>query len=203
LFRCERMSFIGSTNPAKIIQLLIEETGKMASAARTTAGVALLDTTGLVAGDLGRTLKLCKIRKVRPELVIAIQRHDELEHILTLIGDIPVRRLKPSPMARARSQEARAEYRKRRLSDYFARAGAGELLITTHEADFIFRNRPLNLRDVHVEAGTVIGLERNGETLALGIVDEIDDTSITFRSPLPGLKGIRRVVIGDVTLEGG
>jgi polynucleotide 5'-hydroxyl-kinase GRC3/NOL9 len=203
-YRFERLSFVGSVNPARIIPQLVEETGRMAVSARQAADITLIDTTGLVAGDLGKALKLGKIRMVKPQLIIAIQRHDELEHILPLIGDIPlpIHLLKPSPLARARSQEARAAYRNRRLADYFTQAPAAEFLITTHEADFIYRNRPLNLRDVHVEEGTVIGLERNGETLALGIVDEIDDTSVTFRSPLSGLKGINRVVIGDITLEG-
>ena len=204
-FRCERMSFVGSASPARIIPQMIEETARMAVLARQTTDITLIDTTGLVAGDLGKALKLGKIRMVKPQLIIAIERHDELEHILHLIRDIPlpVHLLKPSPLAKARSQEARAAYRSKRLADYFAQAPAAESLITTHEANFIYRNRPLNLRDMHVGEGTIIGLERNGETLALGIVTEIDDTSVAFRSPLSGLKGINRVVFGDITLGGG
>jgi polynucleotide 5'-hydroxyl-kinase GRC3/NOL9 len=197
----ERICFIGSASPVHAMPLLIEETGKMADAARSAAEIILIDTTGLVAGTLGGALKLGKIRRVRPGLIIAIQHHDELKHIIASIDDIPVRFLKPSPLAANRSQEARAIYRRRRLADYFAAAAPGEFLLTHHDADFIYRNRMVNLREMHVAPGTVIGLNHGGVTVALGIIDESDDVSVTFRSPLSGLKGINRVVLGDIAME--
>lgn len=36
--------------------------------------------------------------------------------------------------------------------------------------------------------------------MALGIVTEIADNSIIFRSPIKSLKGINRVVFGDITI---
>jgi polynucleotide 5'-hydroxyl-kinase GRC3/NOL9 len=91
-------------------------------------------------------------------------------------------------------------YRRRRLADYFAAAAPGEFLLTLRDATFIYRNRPVNLREVRVAAGTVIGLNHDGETLGLGVIDESDDASVTFRSPLSRLRGINRVVLGDFTL---
>lgn len=196
----ERISFLGSASPVHVMPLLIEETGRMADAARAAAEIILIDTTGLVSGTVGSALKLGKIRRVRPALIIAIQRHDELEHIIAGLDDVPVRLLKPSPLAANRSQNARAGYRRRRLADYFAAAAPGEFLLTLRDATFIYRNRPVNLREVRVAAGTVIGLNHDGGTLGLGVIDESDDASVTFRSPLSRLKGINRVVLGDFTL---
>jgi polynucleotide 5'-hydroxyl-kinase GRC3/NOL9 len=200
-YLCERLSFIGAVSPVHVMPLLIEETKIMADAARAEAEIALIDTTGLVAGTIGEALKLAKIRRVRPSLIIAIQYHDELDHIITKIDDTPVRFLKPSPLAMNRSQEARAKYRRSRLADYFKTAALGEFLLTPRDADFIYRNRTVNLREMHVATGTIIGLNRDGETQALGVVDECDDASVIFRSPLFVLKGINRVVLGDITLE--
>jgi polynucleotide 5'-hydroxyl-kinase GRC3/NOL9 len=197
----ERISFLGSASAVHVMPLLIEETGRMADAARATAEIILIDTTGLVSGTVGRALKLGKIRRVRPALIIAIQRHDELEHIVAGLDNVPVRILKPSPLAANRSQEARAGYRRRRLADYFAAAGPDEFLLTLRDATFIYRNRPVKLREARVAAGTVIGLNHDGETLGLGVIDESDDASITFRSPLSGLKRINLVVLGDISLE--
>lgn len=202
-YQYERISFLGSASPVHVMPFLIEETGRMADAARLAAEIILLDTTGLVTGAVGRALKLGKIRRVGPALIIAIQRHDELEHIIAGLDDVPVRLLKPSPLATNRSQEARAGYRRRRLAGYFAAAGPGEFLLTLRDATFIYRNRPVNLREMRFAAGTVIGLNHDGETLGLGVIDESDDASVTFRSPLSGLKGINRVVLGDITLEDG
>jgi polynucleotide 5'-hydroxyl-kinase GRC3/NOL9 len=197
----ERICFIGSASPVHAMPMLIEETGKMADAAREAAEIIIIDTTGLVAGTLGEALKLGKIRRVRPSLIIAIEHHDELKHIISSIEDIPVRVLKPSPLVTNRNQETRTIYRQRRLADYFATAAEEEFLLTHHDADFIYRNRTVNLRDMRVASGTVIGLNHGQVTLALGIVDESDNASITFRSPLAGLKGINRVVLGDIVLE--
>jgi polynucleotide 5'-hydroxyl-kinase GRC3/NOL9 len=199
-YRCERISFIGSTTPLPVMAQLIEESGRMADAARQEAEIVLMDTTGLVAGPQGGALKLGKIRRVGPSLVIAIQRHDELEHIIRAIDDLPVRLLKPSPSVVNRSPAARAGNRRRRLADYFAAAAPGEFLLTLRDTPFIYRNRPVNPRQAPVAAGTVIGLNHDNETLALGIVQESDDASITFRSPISRLRGINRVVLGDFTL---
>jgi len=202
-YQYERISFTGYASPVPVMPLLIEESGRMADAARLAAEIIVMDTTGLVTGTVGRALKLGKIRRVRPALIIAIQRYDELEHIIASLDDVPVRRLNPSPLALSRSQEARAGYRRRRLAGYFTAAGPGEFLLTLRDATFIYRNRPVNLSEARIKAGSVIGLNHNGETLGLGVLVESDDASVTFRSPLASLKGINRVVLGDITLEDG
>ena len=49
--------------------------------------------------------------------------------------------------------------------------------------------------------GTVIGLNTNEDTKALGILLETDNSTITFKSPTGSLRGINRVVLGDITLN--
>ncbi len=200
-YRYERLSFIGSVNPVRVMALLVEETGKMADIARNESEMVLIDSTGLVTGPLGNLLKLRKIRRVAPALIVAIQSDNELGPILAEIDNIPVCYLKPSPMARSRSPEARARYRRQRLAGYFAASIPAESLLTVHDADFFHLGQPIDLRFAHIAAGTVIGLNCHDETVALGMVTESDDISITFRTPLAAVRGISRVVLGDFVLE--
>ncbi len=195
-FRCQRFSFIGSVNPVPVMPFLIKETRRFASLGRISSQITLIDTTGLVVDGPGRRLKSGKIKAVRPDRIIAIERKDELEHILELVDDIDVVRLKPSPLAKQRSPEARNRYRERKLAAYFK--NAGEILLPAHAMEFFFHGRPLSHKDVRIRAGALVGLNHHDDTYGLGIVTEIDPDSITLETPLHSLSGIRRVLFGTV-----
>jgi polynucleotide 5'-hydroxyl-kinase GRC3/NOL9 len=200
-FRWERFSFIGSASPSPVIPLLIKETRRFVTLGRTSAAITLVDTTGLVADELGRRLKIEKIRAIRPDRIIAIERDAELEHILELVEDIPVRRLKPSPMAKTRSSEARSRYRATKLSEYFK--DTREFLFASRSVEFFRHGTAVSHEDARIPKGTVIGLNREDETMGLGIVTESDPDSITLKTPLPSLRGIRRIIFGSITAEVG
>lgn len=48
--------------------------------------------------------------------------------------------------------------------------------------------------------GTLIGLNHNDETMALGILLELENYSITFKSLIKSVRGINRVVLSDINL---
>jgi len=48
--------------------------------------------------------------------------------------------------------------------------------------------------------GTLIGLNHDEDTIALGIISEITSDSVTFESPIKSLKKINRVVFGDIKI---
>ncbi|KAF0215914.1 MAG: GTPase or GTP-binding protein-like [Geobacteraceae bacterium] len=198
IFRFEQLSFVGAVSPARIIPLVIEETHRMALLGKAKAEITLIDTTGLVAGELGRELKLGKIGAIGPGRLIAIERHDELRHILTSIEDIPVSILKPSPMVKVRSQEARSRYRLSKLAAYFA--STREFFLSTRDVRIFYRNRPAGMMVLQALPGTLIGLNHGDETLGLGIAGELDEDSATFRTPLTSLHKINRVILGDITV---
>jgi polynucleotide 5'-hydroxyl-kinase GRC3/NOL9 len=167
--------------------------------ARREAALVLIDTTGLVTGELGLGLKLAKIRATGADRVIAVQREKECEPILERLGNVAIHRLCPSPLTKSRSPEARGGRRKERLSSYFA-AASTEFIIRTGQADFFRFGREVSLRSAVVEEGTVIGLNHGAETIALGIVTEADRNGISFRAPLRSVRGINRVVLGEMSL---
>lgn len=196
-FTCARLAFLGSANPSRIILPLVEMSGRLAEDARRETGLVLIDTTGLIAGELGLGLKLGKIRATGADRVIAVQREEECEPILERLGSVAIHRLHPSPLARARSQETRAVRRNERLTAYFATSSA-EFIIHASDAEFFRLGRDVSLRNTPMEEGDVIGLNHGEETVALGIVTEADRNAVSFRSPLRSLRGINRVVLGEI-----
>ncbi|WP_333652110.1 Clp1/GlmU family protein [Dissulfurispira sp.] len=200
-FRFERMIFIGSSNPAAKFHLMIHGTKRMVEISKKRSEVVIIDTTGLISGGLGKALKIGKIKAVKPDHIIAVQRDDELEHILNLIENVSIHRIAASRMAKVRSREYRIRYRKKKFADYFAKTKISEFSLNTRDAEFFYNNKPFGLKDRDFEEGTIIGLNHNEDTMALGIITEIADNSITFRSPIRSLKGINRVVFGNITME--
>lgn len=200
-FTFEKMFFVGSTNPATKIPLMINRTKRMADICREKSEITLIDTTGLVSGELGKVLKIGKVRAVNPEHIIAVQRSDELEHILNLIEGIPIHRIIASRMAKIRDREERMRYRKRKFLDYFSGIEVSEFLLHEHDVKFLYDEKSFSLKEKDFQEGTVIGLNHNGDTIALGIIVEITGTSIIFKSRIPSLKGINRVVFGDIAIS--
>ena len=198
-YRWDHFSFLGSVSPIRILARLPETTGRLTDLARSQAQVVLIDTTGLIDGDPGRGLKLAKIRRTRPDRIIALQRAEECEPILRELDRMDILRLPPHPQARVRSPESRARARGERLAAYFASA-ADERLLHGNEIELYRWGERASLRHALLPAGAVIGLNHGEETLGLGLVTESDREEITFRTPIVSLSGVKRVVFGDIVL---
>ena len=119
----EALDFVGTPSPAGHLLGFVTSAQAMVRAARGTgAETILVDTTGLIQGPLGRTLKGSKIRLLDPDLVIAVQVEDEVEHLLApyrASARPHVLRLAASRKARSRSREQRAANRQRAFASYF------------------------------------------------------------------------------------
>lgn len=198
-FNPEKIFFVGTFNPAKKIHLMIDGTKRMADFSKANSEVVLIDTTGLISGEVGIALKNGKIKTIKPEHIIALQRYDELEHIITLIEDIHIHRIKASRMAKNRSRESRIRYRKEKFNDYFNKPEVAEFLL--NDATFFYNGKPFRPKEMDFKEGTLIGLNHNEDTKALGILVEIAGNSITFKSPIKSVRGINRVVLGDITID--
>jgi len=199
-FIYERMFFVGSTNPAKNIPLMIDGSKKMVAISREISDITFVDTTGLISGEIGRALKIGKIRAIKPQYIIALQRHDEVEHILNLVEDIYIYRITPSHMAKTRDRENRVIFRKKKFFDYFSKTKVSEFLLTQNDVGFFYNGKTIRLRDTCFKDGTIIGLNHNDDTMALGVIVESTSNSIIFKSPIKSLKGINRVLFGDITI---
>jgi polynucleotide 5'-hydroxyl-kinase GRC3/NOL9 len=82
----DALSFVGSTSPQG--HLLPVVTGVVALAQRARDGGAdllVVDSGGLVSGISGQILKYHKVEMLRPDLVVGLQRGEELQPLLGVI----------------------------------------------------------------------------------------------------------------------
>ncbi len=200
-YRFEKMVFIGSVNPATKIPLIIEACQRMTDMSRKKSDVILVDTSGLVSGEVGKALKLRKIKKISPDHVIGLERDDEVEHILLLIKNTRIYRLEVSRMATERNRIARRRYREQKLRDYFGMPDVTDFLLCEDDLPFYYNGRIIKPNDREFSEGTIIGLNKDADTRALGVVREISRGSLTFASRLRSLRNINNAVLGDITLN--
>ncbi len=156
------MAFVGATSPAANLTGTVVATGRMVTRARAQ-GIArvLVDTGGLIAGDLGRTLKQAKIDLLDPDLVICLARGGECEAVLRpyrVAARPRIVRLAPSPAARSRNAETRRRYRDEALARYFA--GSQRIVLDLRSVVLkrpaLFAGEPLNPAKL-AEAAAAVG----------------------------------------------
>lgn len=197
-FLPDKMFFTGTVNPALRISLITSLAGKAVETSRRMSEIVLIDTSGLVSGRLGEVLKTGKVRAIRPEHIVAIQKKDEIEHVLKMVDDVRVFRVASSAMVKSRDVARRTRYRQEKYEEYFGDAGAEEFLVRAKDTEFYYDDRIFGQKSTVFPKGNVIGLNRGEETLALGLLTETTGDSITFSSPLGSLEGINRIVFGDI-----
>ncbi|NJE12742.1 Clp1/GlmU family protein [Thermococcus sp. LS2] len=117
--RAYKHYFVGSITPNQFFGEMIAGVKILTEEAEKKADVTIIDTTGLISGS-GVELKRMKIETVKPDILIALQRANELEPILKLFeGKIQIFRLKVSDRARKFNREERREIRKEKWREYF------------------------------------------------------------------------------------
>jgi polynucleotide 5'-kinase involved in rRNA processing len=200
-FRFEKMSYAGTINPATRIPYIINETKRMADICKKKSLFTFVDTTGLISGEAGLTLKTGKINAVKPAQLISIQQRDEAEHILKHFENLSIYRIRRSIIAKTRSTEERASYRKKRYEEYFNNKELTEFLLKSDDGKFFYNDRRFNPKSMSFKNGTLIGLNHNKDTIALGVIDEMRSNSITFISPIKSLKNINNVLFGDIKID--
>jgi polynucleotide 5'-hydroxyl-kinase GRC3/NOL9 len=174
------LHFVGVTSPAQNLVGVIVGTRRLLDRARAERFArVVIDTSGLIGGVVGRTLKHAKIEATDPDLLICLERAGECDPVVAAYagGMRPeVMRLPAAPAARPRSAAARRRHRHERLQAYFG--GARRVVLDPHRV-------PVRGPDGEaltagsgrwVVEGALAGLlDRTRATLGLGIVRDVDD----------------------------
>lgn len=216
--------FVGSTSPQGHLLPTVIGTKKMVEKA-LVLGVdrVLVDTSGLIQGELGRNLKQHKIDLIDPDLLLCLQRGGESEHILRPYGQgrrPEILRLAPGPAGRKRSQEERRQHRERTLQAYFhgARPLPLDLSKVVLTQPSLYVGQPLPPRQLDEISGItddmILWAERRGGELTLVTPDPLreaqlrqaqkrfDDASVVnyslddFQGALAGLDDAERETLG-------
>ncbi len=217
---CHAMVFVGSVSPLGHLLQLITSTARLVDTAKQQgAQTVLVDTTGLVSSGIGFQLKLRKVELLRPTHIVAIQRHTELEPLLTVVGMHPgcrTHRLRISHRSRSRTIAERAAYRAERFTDYFALAqplalrtaelpilnatGMRDRLRGPGASDFVTAE---TLRRAGHQR-TVLGLNSSAdETLALGVLEGVTEEgdAVVVNTPWTEASVVRMLQLGSIRLD--
>ena len=127
----DALSFVGTTTPAgHLLQLAVAACDMVTHARAAGVELVIVDTTGLVNGGIARALKSAKVDLLRPRHVVALQRKDEVEHLLAPYrrrAQPEIHRLAPSRLAKPRDRDERKAKRERQFGAYFAGAAEHDL----------------------------------------------------------------------------
>ena len=132
---------------------------------------------------------------LQPRMIIALQRKDELEHLLMpwrLDRRFSLRIFPVACEVQRRSPEQRAEYRRQRFRDYFACADS-----------VFFRKNTWPIYGLEKLAeGALLGLlDQNAAALGLGVVQKINDENIEVLTAVQKPNAVRCLRIGTIRLD--
>jgi len=169
------MRFVGSTSPVgHLLQTLVAAKKMVDRSFHLGARMAVVDTTGLVSGGIGRELKFQKVDLIGPRYILALERANELEEILAPFlnrSQISVHRLPVSSKVRPKSVAERQRNRESRFNGYFQDGRIRELSFK----DMVLHGVVRELSRKRVVYDLLIGLcDHLNDTLALGIIEDID-----------------------------
>ena len=192
--------FVGSITPEGCFPIHLRGVKRMVDKAVSAgAEVAIVDTTGFILGETGKELKRRKIDLLSPRFIIALQKSDEIEHVLVLYQENPlykIIRLPLSDQVRPKSMEERKINRTNKFQDYFKHAVIQELAIgnVQIEGEVLDPNGDILPLDWALKInGLLIGLkDNNDETLALGLIRNYSEDKKVVRILTP-LRDIQRV----------
>ena len=211
--------FVGSNTPrGRMLETVNGVRAMVNKAIEAGAETVIIDTTGFVSGALARRLKCAKVEAVRPQFVVAIQRTDELEHILRPLQQRTCRLIRlPVPESVVlKSPEMRQQRRMMRFFRYFqdSRSHTFPLAQVGCEGTWFNTGTPLEWNEIHFlqEAlrSRVFWAERSSEHLYVITDKVVDERALpiveeTFRVAHVTIAGVHRFVkllLGLLNAEG-
>lgn len=188
--------FVGSTSPRSHMSFLLDglqRLQKLALAANITALV--VDTTGMIDEHAsGDVLKKKKIELLQPSTIIALQREQELEHIVTPLKTdqrFNIYVFNASEVIVRRSPEKRTRRRRIRFHRYFQSTIQHQI---KHDALPVSGPRP-------VKNSLMAFQDKMGFALALGVVLSISSETMEILTPLSDLSNVASLRFGALRID--
>jgi len=183
------MRFVGGMSPSGRVSACVAGARRALDwLCEQGAQFIVVDSTGLVDGELGKELKTRKVDLLAPDILVAIAREAELEHILAPLErlGVPVERLRRSERAVVRSPSTRQKFRLDKFEEYFRGSSLCEfsfelLAVADCPANLVQHFVPGQILSTlpplerWAPVGLLVGLEdATGRCLAVGLVESFD-----------------------------
>jgi len=170
--------FVGAVSPAKRLLPMVVGSQQLVDAAQSD--FILVNTTGFIHGA-GRILKHYKIEALQPDLIVALERHAELQSITQAYRNYRIKRLRPSGQASRKTPQDRVAARQRAFANYFSSA---KTVAIPHHRLIFQRDLVQQTLAQHLLCGVA---DRHNRGLGLAIVTEpnVDKGSLSLFTPVP------------------
>lgn len=199
--RAEDIYFTGTLSPPGNLLPALVGAKKVLDLAVSRCEKLVIDTTGLIAGPLGRVFKHYKIELLNPDVIIGLERASELDHILGPLksGKRTIIRLKTRKAVSYKTPAARAGYRQEAFRRYFLDSRQVEIRLDRVGV------RHTRADEGGTTVGRIISLRDGDKDLALGFVvrRSMQGNSLVIRAPLESKVRFTTVLIGEAVVPEG
>ncbi len=196
----DALGFVGSTSPQDHLLPMVGALSRLRLRANEEGSdLVVVDTSGMVSGIWGQLVKYYKVDLLEPDLVVGLQRGQELEPILGVVErffGVEVAALPVHPNVVPTSAEQRMDQRERAMARYF---GDGLQRFRVKPTVFMPTLPPLfDLAQLH---RLLVGLsDGHGGFTGLGYLEHVpEDQGLRLISPVADPPKALR--LGSVRLE--
>lgn len=200
LGKADGLGFIGSLAPKGHLLPLVTSTVKLVNDARAAGcQMIVVDSSSLVSGIYGQTLKYFKLDLISPDFVVAFERGGELEPLVGLAQRFTpgeVIELDVAPEVKDRSVDERIQEREAAFAAYFAQGSSRWRVKPTVFMPTLPPEFDLGLLD-----GLVVGMEDGrGHCVGIGVL-EYDPGEDVLRMVSPVSEGVRGLRLGSLRID--
>jgi polynucleotide 5'-kinase involved in rRNA processing len=200
LRRADALGFVGSLVPKGHLLPLVTNAAKLVGRAKTAgARMIIVDSTSLVAGIYGQTLKFFKLDLIHPAFVVAFERGGELEPVVGIAQRFTPAEVLEVGVADGIEEgtvEDRITFREEQFAAYFADGTSRWRVKPT-----VFMPTLPPEFDLALLADLVVGME-DGEGACVGIgVLEYDASEDILRMISPVTEGVKGLRLGSVRID--
>jgi polynucleotide 5'-kinase involved in rRNA processing len=196
----DSLGFVGSLIPKGHLLPLVTNAAKLVNRAKEAgAQLIVVDTTSLVSGIYGQSLKFFKMDLIAPDHTVAFERGGELEPLVGIAqrfvpGDVV--EIEVSPDARIRTVDERITFREEQFAAYFA-VGASRWRV---KPTVFMPTLPPEF-DLALLDGLVVGMEDGrGSCVGIGVLEH-DAAEDLLRMVSPVTEGVRGLRLGSVRID--
>lgn len=196
----DSLGFVGSLVPKGHLLPLVTNAAKLVNRAKAAgAKLVVVDTTSLVSGIYGQSLKFFKMDLIAPDFTVAFERGGELEPLVGIAQRfVPgeVIEIEVSPDARIRTVDERITFREEQFAAYFAVGTSRWRVKPTVFMPTLPPEFDLALLD-----GLVVGMEDGrGSCVGIGVLEH-DATEDLLRMVSPVTEGVRGLRLGSQRID--
>lgn len=196
----DSLGFVGSLMPKGHLLPLVTNAAKLVTRAKAAgARLVVVDTTSLVSGIYGQSLKFFKMDLIAPDFTVAFERGGELEPMVGIAQRfVPgeVIEIEVSPDLQIRTVDERIAFREEQFASYFAVGTSRWRVKPTVFMPTLPPEFDLALLD-----GLVVGMEDGaGSCVGIGVLEH-DAGEDLLRMVSPVTEGVRGLRLGSQRID--